>query len=229
MPPEAMAPLSATGIVGSSPVKNFMPSEFVTVGPLKPCITRTGWFGVTVSSSCRVGMRGAAGGGVNWLMLKPPSAVSQSPLGFSRARAAKVSSTSAIERAFSMRVSWPGRRPSRTIWLWLSIIPGTTVRPRRLISRVQSSLPWCQPWPTSAKRPFLMSTEDTTRSLASIVWILPFTSLSDLPSLHRCPSRSSSSCPRAGSDSMVAASAAAASRAQRETCTELSFTIVPLL
>ena len=38
----------------------------------------TGCFGVTVSSSASVGMRGAAGGGVNWLMLKPPRAVIQS-------------------------------------------------------------------------------------------------------------------------------------------------------
>ena len=67
-----------------SEVKNARPSELVAVGPLKPCITSTGCCGVTASSSASVGMRGAAGGGVNWLMLKPPSAVSHCPAGISR-------------------------------------------------------------------------------------------------------------------------------------------------
>jgi hypothetical protein len=208
IPLDAMAPFSSTGM--PSPTKNARPSELVTVGPLKPCITSTGCAGVTASSSWRVGMRGTPGGGVNWLTWKPPSAVSHWPAGISRARAANVACTSAIERAFSIRVSWPGRRPSSTMWLWLSMMPGTTVRPRRLISRVHSSSPLRASPPTAAKRPLRISTEDTTRSFASMVWILPWTRRSALPSGQR--SSRSLSFANAGGQLRTAASAPAAAK-----------------
>src|SRR5215831_20282894 len=61
-----------------------------------------------------------------------------------------------------------------TMWLWLSMIPGTTVRPCRFTTCVPA--PWWDtaPWPTTTKRPSLMATSDTTVFLSSMVWILPF-------------------------------------------------------
>jgi hypothetical protein len=118
------------------------------------------------------------------LRLNPPTEVIHSPGFASFARAASVASASAIELAFSRRASRPGRRPSRMMWLWLSMMPGTTVRPRRLMVRAQSPSSEPPPWPTSAKRPFLISTLDTTVSCRSIVWMLPFTSLRLAPALQ---------------------------------------------
>src|SRR6267143_1538854 len=143
-------------------------------------------------------------------MLKPPSDVIQSPAGTSRALAASVLSTSGIERAFSMRVSWPGLRPSRMMWSWLSMIPGTTVRPCRLMVRAQPSSSSPRRWPTAANRPFVIRTEDTMESFLSIVWIFPLTSLRLPPALQ-----SSSSSAQAGAAVMHAASAAAPSHARR--------------
>src|SRR6266850_7835593 len=145
-------------------------------------------------------------------MLKPPSDVIQSLAGTSRALAASVLSTSGIERAFSMRVSWPGLRPSRMMWSWLSMMPGTTARPCRLIVRAHSSPPSSpRRWPTAANLPFLIRTEDTTESFLSIVWIFPLTSLRLPPALQ-----SSSSSAQAGAATMHAASATAPSHARRE-------------
>src|SRR6266850_1745581 len=144
-------------------------------------------------------------------MLKPPSDVIQSLAGTSRALAASVLSTSRIERAFSMRVSWPGLRPSRMMWSWLSMMPGTTARPCRLMVRSHSSSPSSpRRWPTAANLPFLIRTEDTMESFLSIVWIFPLTSLRLPPALQ-----SSSSSAQAGAAAMHAASAAAPSHARR--------------
>ena len=103
----------------------------------------------------------------------------------------RVCSASRIELAFSSRVSCPGRRPSRMMWLWLSMMPGTAVRPRRSTVRVQRSS--SRPPPTSTNRPSRISTDDTTVSFLSIVWIRPLTSLSE-----RCPAQSRSSLAAAG-------------------------------
>src|SRR5882762_8216042 len=61
------------------------------------------------------------------------------------------------------------------MWLWLSMIPGTTVRPRRSMTFV--SCPWSplDAWPTSTKRPSLIDTAETTVFSSSIVCILPLT------------------------------------------------------
>src|SRR6266850_4700641 len=137
--------------------------------------------------------------------------VIHSPAFASLARAASVSSASWMEFAFSSRASRPGRRPSSRIWLWLSMMPGTTVRPCRLIVRVHSSSSLSpRRCPTAANLPFSISTEDTTESFLSIVWILPLTSLRLPPALQ-----SSSSSAQAGAAAMHAASAAAPSHARR--------------
>src|SRR6266850_2656877 len=137
--------------------------------------------------------------------------VIHSPAFASLARAASVSSASWMEFAFSSRASRPGRRPSSRIWLWLSMMPGTTVRPCRLIVRVHSSSSLSpRRCPTAANLPFSISTEDTTESFLSIVWILPLTSLRLPPA-----SQSSSSSAHAGVAAMHAASAAAPSHARR--------------
>src|SRR6266853_689110 len=62
------------------------------------------------------------------------------------------------------------------MWLWLSMIPGTTVRPRRSMTFVLG--PWrpLDAWPTSAKRPSVIDTEETTVFSSSIVCILPLMS-----------------------------------------------------
>src|SRR5690349_17719662 len=136
----------------------------------------------SASSSAIVGKRIGCGARKNWVRPKPPTEVIHSPGCTSLARATSVASASAIEFAFSRRVSRPGRRPSRMMWLWLSMIPGTAVRPRRSIVRVHSSS-LCSWWPTSAKCPLVMSTLETTLSCLSIVWIRPFTRRSEvLPS-----------------------------------------------
>src|SRR5262245_1536342 len=85
-----------------------------------------------------------------------------------------MSSASLIECAFSSGVWKPGRLPISTMWLWLSMMPGTTVRPRRSMTRV--FLPaWAfgRPVSTSRKRPSLITTEEAIVFFASMVWILP--------------------------------------------------------
>jgi hypothetical protein len=62
----------------------------------------------------------------------------------------------------------------RTMWLWLSMIPGTTVRPCRFTTCVPAPCWAPAPFPTITKRPFLMATSDTTVLWSSMVWILPF-------------------------------------------------------
>src|SRR6266702_3684880 len=59
------------------------------------------------------------------------------------------------------------------MWLWLSMIPGTTVRPRRSMTFVSG--PWrpLDALPISAKRPSLIDTAETTVLSSSIVCILP--------------------------------------------------------
>ena len=57
------------------------------------------------------------------------------------------------------------------------MIPGTTVRPLRLMTRTPG--PWaCAPLPTAVKRPSLTVTDDTMLFPASIVWIRPLTKTS---------------------------------------------------
>ena len=113
--PPASAPSAPTSMPLLS--KNALPRLFVTDGPANDCWMNTGWLGVTVSSSCNVGKRTGAGAGVNWLMSNPPIDVIHSPAGNVFAFSPSVASTSAIDCAFSSRVSCPGRSPSRTTWL----------------------------------------------------------------------------------------------------------------
>src|SRR6186713_2499721 len=60
------------------------------------------------------------------------------------------------------------------MWLWLSINPGTTVRPPRSRVRVHALRRWPDRGPTAVKRPFWMVTSRTVVPRASIVAILPF-------------------------------------------------------
>ena len=67
---------------------------------------------------------------VNWPGTQPPIAVIQAPPATVWLRARKAAWTSAtLAVSDSRRVSCPGRSLSSTKWLWLSIRPGTTVRP----------------------------------------------------------------------------------------------------
>src|SRR6185503_11125313 len=58
------------------------------------------------------------------------------------------------------------------MWLWLSMMPGTTVRPFRSMIRAPDA-PGGALLPTATKRPFLVDTIVATVLLRSIVWIRP--------------------------------------------------------
>ena len=106
---------------------------FVADGPLNDSEMYTGLFGAASSSSASVGSRGISPGGTSWLRWKPPIVVIQrAASGCRLARAATISCTSRIEDAFSSGVWYPGRLPISTMWLWLSMMPGTTVRPLQI-------------------------------------------------------------------------------------------------
>jgi hypothetical protein len=60
-----------------------------------------------------------------------------------------------------------------TTWLWLSMMPGTTVRPRRSITRVPARGGGALS--TAEKRPLRIDTLRAIVFFPSIVWILPFT------------------------------------------------------
>ena len=115
------------------PVKKFFPSVLVADGP-----------GERIEHQHRIVWRGGIQFGqrrkavfCKLYRVHPPMAVIQSP-GFTVLTRARIAAcTSAIEAAVSSRVSWPGRKPSRRKWLWLSTSPGMAVRPPRLITCMQ--------------------------------------------------------------------------------------------
>ena len=126
--PTATGP--ASGLVTVS--KNALPRLFVADGPLPVMSRNTGRSGTAASSSASVGSRCSA----NMFVRQPPIAVMNSPAGTLGRRAASSSWISAMFVARSITTWWPGRLPRLTKWMWLSIRPGMTVRPLRLIDLV---------------------------------------------------------------------------------------------
>ena len=143
----------------------------VRAGPPPPKYRNTGRSGTAASSSASVGCRRSS----QMFGVPAPIAVMNAPGGTSprSRRALRIASTSATLLASSHCATWyPGRFARLTKCVWLSMRPGTTVAPLRSMTR--ASLP-PSPWPTSAKRPLRMVTDETTRLRSSMVWILPFT------------------------------------------------------
>ena len=66
------------------------------------------------------------------------------------------------------------------MWLWLSMMPGTTVRPPRSITLLGTQLLGLGPGPITVNLPSWIMTEDTMVLAASIVWITPFCSRTQL-------------------------------------------------
>src|SRR5688572_23618240 len=96
------------------------------------------------------------------------------------------------------------------MWLWLSMMPGTAVRPRRSTIRRPAAGLGAAP-PTAVNRPFLMVTVFATVLLRSIVWIRPLTktSSSAAAAAGACPAACAPSATLPGWPSAAAMPAAA--------------------
>src|SRR5689334_2349570 len=111
---------------------------------------------------------------------------------------------SAIDAAVSSGVWYPGRRPSRMMWLWLSTRPGTTVRPFRLITCLQRLSTRPASLPTAENLSLWTVTVETTRFCASIVWMTPLTNTVSRPFGQRSASPESANAALASIASVVA-------------------------
>src|SRR5689334_7639659 len=111
---------------------------------------------------------------------------------------------SAIDAAVSSGVWYPGRRPSRMMWLWLSTRPGTTVRPFRLITCLQRLSTRPASLPTAENLSLWTVTVETTRFCASIVWMTPLTNTVSRPFGQRSASPESANAALASIANVVA-------------------------
>ena len=117
---------------------------------------KTGVSGATALSSSIVGRRFSA----NWCSVKPPTTRTHCGGGVTATCRFSMFIASASERTPSQRSSMLKFRPPRMMWRWLSIRPGSALRPLRSMVLV-SGPAWAitsASLPTARKRPSLIAT-----------------------------------------------------------------------